>query len=95
MTTEEFREAGYKTVDWIADYYDHIEDYPVFPKVKPGEIRSMLPDHPPQKGRQYEEILQDMNTMMPGITHWQSSPQFYILLFGILLLSYEVLIFYS
>ena len=76
MTTEEFRKAGYKAVDWIADYYDHIEDYPVFPKVKPGEIRSMLPEHPPQKGRQYEEILQDMDTMMPGITHWQS-PNFH------------------
>ena len=35
MTTKEFREAGYKAIDWIADYYDQIEDYPVFPKVKP------------------------------------------------------------
>ncbi|GIS57051.1 MAG: hypothetical protein CM1200mP1_09890 [Candidatus Neomarinimicrobiota bacterium] len=76
MTTEEFRKAGYKTVDWIADYYDHIEDYPVFPQVQPGEIRSKLPEDPPQKGREYEKILQDMNTMMPGITHWQS-PSFH------------------
>ena len=54
MTTEEFRKAGYKAVDWIVDYYDHIEDYPVFPKVTPGEIISKLPEDPPQKGREYE-----------------------------------------
>ena len=76
MSTEEFRKAGYQAVDWIADYYDHIEDYPVFPQVQPGEIRSKLPKDPPQKGREYEKILQDMNTMMPGITHWQS-PSFH------------------
>ena len=35
MSTEEFRKAGYKAVDWIADYYEHIEDYPVFPQVQP------------------------------------------------------------
>ena len=76
MTTEEFRKAGYKAIDWIADYYDHIENYPVFPQVQPGEIRSKLPKEPPQKGKKYEDILQDMNTMMPGITHWQS-PNFH------------------
>ena len=36
MSTEEFRKAGYKAIDWIADYYDHIENYPVFPQVQPG-----------------------------------------------------------
>ena len=76
MSTEEFRKAGYKAIDWIADYYDHIENYPVFPQVQPGEIRSKLPKKPPQKGKKYEDILQDMNTMMPGITHWQS-PNFH------------------
>ena len=76
MSTEEFRKAGYKAIDWIADYYDHIENYPVFPQVQPGEIRSKLPKEPPQKGKKYEDILQDMNTMIPGITHWQS-PNFH------------------
>ena len=76
MTTKEFREAGYKVIDWIADYYDQIEDYPVFPKVKPGDVRSSLPTQPPVRSRKYDEILKDMDILMPGITHWQS-PNFH------------------
>ena len=76
MTTKEFREEGYKVIDWIADYYDQIEDYPVFPKVKPGDVRSSLPALPPVTSRKYNEILKDMDILMPGITHWQS-PNFH------------------
>ena len=71
MTTSEFRKQGYKVIDWLADYYENIESYPVLSQVSPGEIRSNLPDSPPAKGRNYDEILSDMDTMMPGMTHWQ------------------------
>ena len=71
MTTSEFRKQGYKVIDWLADYYENIESYPVLSQVSPGEIRSNLPDSPPVKGRNYDEILSDMDTMMPGMTHWQ------------------------
>tara|TARA_B100000902_G_C27292843_1_gene908209 strand:+ start:255 stop:1691 length:1437 start_codon:yes stop_codon:yes gene_type:complete len=76
MNTQEFRKEGYKVIDWIADYYDNIEEYPVLSKVKPGEIRNNLPKNPPQKGREFDDILKDMDLMMPGITHWQS-PNFH------------------
>jgi len=76
MTTDEFRKQGYKVIDWIADYYEHIEDYPVLSQVQPGDIRSALPGSAPQKGKPYQEILTDMDKMMPGITHWQS-PNFH------------------
>ena len=76
MTTDEFRKEGYKVIDWIADYYENIESYPVLSKVKPGEIRNSLPKDPPLKGRNYSEIIDDMDLMMPGITHWQS-PNFH------------------
>ena len=57
MTTDEFRKEGYKVIDWIADYYENIESYPVLSKVKPGEIRNSLPKDPPLKGRNYSEII--------------------------------------
>ena len=76
MTTDEFRKQGKKVIDWIADYYDQIEQYPVLSQVKPGEIRSNLPQSAPIKGRDYGDILSDMDKMMPGITHWQS-PNFH------------------
>ena len=76
MTTDEFRKQGHAVINWIADYYERIEEYPVFPKVRPGDIRASLPKMAPHKGRPYEEIIDDMEYFMPGITHWQS-PNFH------------------
>jgi len=76
MTTDEFRKQGHKVIDWLADYYEQIEDFPVLSRVKPGEIRSKLPVSAPKKGRDYNDILKDMDLMMPGMTHWQS-PNFH------------------
>lgn len=77
MTPEQFRAEGKKVIDWIADYYENIEKYPVLSKVKPGDIKKSLPDFPPQKGESLDEMMRDLNDkIMPGITHWQS-PNFY------------------
>ena len=77
MTPGEFRTEGKKIIDWIADYYENIEKYPVLSQVKPGEIKSSLPQGPPQKGETLDELMRDINEkIMPGITHWQS-PNFF------------------
>lgn len=77
MTPEEFRQYGRLVVDWIADYYQQIETYPVLSQVEPGEIRAGLPAKPPQQGESFERMLSDLETLiMPGITHWQS-PNFF------------------
>ena len=77
MTPEQFREEGKKVIDWIADYYENIEKYPVLSQVKPGEIKASLPGNPPQKGESMEDMMRDLDEkIMPGITHWQS-PNFY------------------
>ncbi|MCK3685452.1 pyridoxal-dependent decarboxylase [Maribellus sp. YY47] len=77
MTPEQFREEGKKIIDWIADYYENIEQYPVLSQVKPGEILSSLPDNPPLQGEPMSAMMKDLDEkLMPGITHWQS-PHFY------------------
>jgi aromatic-L-amino-acid/L-tryptophan decarboxylase len=77
MTPDEFRRHGHAVVDWIADYYAHIEPLPVLARVKPGEIRASLPPTAPAKGESFEAILGDIEKLiLPGITHWQS-PNFY------------------
>jgi len=77
MTPEEFRRYGRMVVDWIADYYEQIESYPVMSQVQPGDIRRALPAVPPQQGEAFEDILQDVNKIiLPGVTHWQS-PNFF------------------
>jgi aromatic-L-amino-acid/L-tryptophan decarboxylase len=77
MNPQEFREFGRAVVDWIADYYEDIEKFPVLSHVQPGEIRSYLPKDAPQEPESFGAILRDMNkVIMPGVTHWQS-PNFF------------------
>ena len=72
LTPEEFREAGYVTIDWIVDYLAGIEDQPVFPAVEPGQIRTSLPDAVPEVGEPIEDVLADVDRLIaPGVTHWQ------------------------
>jgi aromatic-L-amino-acid decarboxylase len=77
MTPDEFRRYGRAVVDWIADYYEQIESFPVLSQVEPGQIRAALPPNPPAEGEPFDQIIQDVNELvMPGITHWQS-PNFF------------------
>jgi aromatic-L-amino-acid decarboxylase len=77
MTPEEFRRHGYAAVDWVADYLARVESLPVQAQVAPGDVRRKLPDHPPEEGEPFEDILRDVDdVVLPGITHWQSPSWF-------------------
>src|SRR4029077_8188184 len=77
MTPEEFRRRGKAMVDWIADYYDRVESFPVLSQAQPGELRAALPAHAPERGESFEAMLADVERLiLPGITHWQS-PNFF------------------
>src|SRR6185437_12162773 len=77
MTPAEFRRHGRAVVDWIADYYERIESFPILSQVEPGDIRSLLPARPPEVGEAFDSILTDLEeVILPGITHWQS-PNFF------------------
>ncbi len=77
MDLESFRSNGYKAIDWIVDYLNSVEDYPVLSEVSPGQIRSVLPENPPQDGETFDVMLKDVSDLiLPGITHWQS-PNFF------------------
>ncbi len=77
MTLEEFRRHGKTMVDWIADYYQRIETFPVLAQVEPGQIRKSLPSKPPVYGEAFDTILRDVEELiLPGVTHWQS-PNFF------------------
>lgn len=77
MSGEAFRRYGRAVVDWIADYYERVEGYPVLSQVQPGRIRATLPPDPPLQGEAFEDFLRDLDTLiLPGLTHWQS-PNFF------------------
>ena len=77
MTPEEFRRRGREVVDWIADYMERVEQMPVLSQVRPGQVRSMLPESPPPEGEPFDAMMADVERIiLPGITHWQS-PNFF------------------
>jgi aromatic-L-amino-acid decarboxylase len=77
MTPDELRRYGKALVDWIADYQERIESFPVLSRVAPGEIRKRLPSQAPEHGESFEAMMRDVeDIVLPGITHWQS-PSFF------------------
>lgn len=77
MDKEEFRKYAHQMVDWMADYLEEKENYPVSPHVKPRDIFNQLPDKAPEKGEDYKVIFNDFKRIiMPGMTHWQH-PSFF------------------
>lgn len=72
MTNNDFRKSAHEFVDWMADYMENVEQFPVKSQVKPGDIKSQLPNSPPQDGEPMKDVFSDFkNIILPGITHWQ------------------------
>ncbi|HEY2906321.1 MAG TPA: pyridoxal-dependent decarboxylase [Vicinamibacterales bacterium] len=77
MTPEEFRAAGYRLIDWIADYRARTEQLPVMARTQPGDVKAQLPASPPEEAEAFESILADLDrVVVPGLSHWQH-PRFF------------------
>lgn len=77
MPAEQLRTHGHRAIDWVVDYLQKVDRYPVLPAIQPGDIRRKLPAAPPQEGEAMDRILADVDRLiMPGITHW-SHPRFF------------------
>src|SRR5438093_1210125 len=71
MHSNEFRRSGHLLVEWIADYLDHSDRYPVLSRVQPGAITAALPDAAPEDPESFAAIMADFErVLMPGVTHW-------------------------
>ena len=77
MDVNEFRRQAHKMADWMADYFENIENLPVKSQVEPLHIYNQLPSSPPVQCESMDIIFEDFkNIILPGITHWQS-PNFF------------------
>ncbi len=77
MDSDEFRKYGHEIVEWIARYYETVENMPVKARTAPGEVKGALPAIPPTGSESFDLFLKDFDEIiMPGITHWQS-PSFF------------------
>ena len=77
MPADEFRAVGYELVDWIADYFDRLEEFPVLSQIEPGWLKENLPDSPPENGEDFDNVLADIDRLiLPAVTHW-NHPNFH------------------
>lgn len=73
MSPEEFRRHGKALVDWVADYWESLDERRIVPDVAPGDIRAMLPNAAPEAGEAFADIIADLDrVVLPGLTHWQA-----------------------
>ncbi len=71
MDTADFRRHGHELVEWIADYLEYPERYPVLSRVAPGDITAALPASAPEEGEPFDTIMADFErVLVPGLTHW-------------------------
>jgi aromatic-L-amino-acid decarboxylase len=77
MSAEDFRRFGHEIVDWIANYFEHIEELPVLAQIEPGDLKAQLPTSAPSEGESMAAILADVDRLIvPALTHW-SHPSFF------------------
>lgn len=77
MSGAEFRRFGHELIDWIADYFDNIDDLPVLAAIEPGDLKAQLPVTPPEQGESMDQIVADLDRLIvPALTHW-SHPSFF------------------
>ncbi|KAK6932130.1 Pyridoxal phosphate-dependent decarboxylase [Dillenia turbinata] len=77
LDPEEFRRQGHIVIDFLADYYQNVEKYPVLSQVEPGYLRKIFPESASNNHDSIENILKDVQDyIVPGLTHWQSPNYF-------------------
>ena len=64
MNSEDFRRFGYDLIDWIADYFENIDERPVLAAIEPGDLKAQLPSEPPAQGESMEQIIGDLDRLM-------------------------------
>jgi len=67
----ELRESLSQASEWAVRYRERIEDFPVFPRVAPGDVRARLEPSPPSRPEPFDRVLADFDKkIVPGLTHW-------------------------
>ena len=71
LSRGELISQGRAMLDWIGEYLEHGERYPVLAQTELGDVRASLPASPPENGESLSDIFRDFETkIVPGITHW-------------------------
>ncbi len=70
MDAREFQQIGHQVVDLLAEYFDHIEEKPVFPDVEPQFLMKLFDEPLPQAPSPAEQVLAELEEkLLPYCTH--------------------------
>jgi aromatic-L-amino-acid decarboxylase len=70
MDAYEFREVGHQVVDLLSDYFEHIEEKPVFPDVDPKLLTRLFDEPLPETPIPAEQVLAEVQEkLLPYCTH--------------------------
>lgn len=68
---ETFRKNATLCADYVCEYIQNVTKRPVYPDVKAGYLRPLLPRLPPQQPEPFRTMLQDFHKhIIPGTLHW-------------------------
>jgi aromatic-L-amino-acid decarboxylase len=71
LPPDEFRRAMHRVADRVADYLEQVGDYPVLPRIAPGDVAAALPLSPPEAAEPIDRVLDDYERLIePNVTHW-------------------------
>ncbi|MFP5322880.1 MAG: pyridoxal phosphate-dependent decarboxylase family protein [Acidimicrobiia bacterium] len=75
---DDLRRLGEQFLDWVAAYWERVDQLPVQASVEPGQVYGSLPAGPPATGEaDLAAVLADLDeVVVPGLTHWQH-PSFF------------------
>lgn len=77
MTPDEFRDAGHRLIDWIADYRAGLDQGSVLSVVAPGEVAAAFSADPPTERSTIDDLLHDLRSIVvPGMTQVQHPMHF-------------------
>jgi glutamate/tyrosine decarboxylase-like PLP-dependent enzyme len=70
MDAKEFQTFGHQVVDLLSEYFESIEDKPVFPDADPKFINGLFEEPLPDNPEPFEELLQELQKkLLPYCTH--------------------------
>ena len=71
LPPDEFRAAMHRVADIVADYLERVGEYPVLPRIAPGDVARELPPAPPDQPEPWDALLDDyLRLIEPNVTHW-------------------------
>lgn len=64
MNTQQFKEAGYRMIDFAIQYMNTLEKREPLPHVEPGYMTKLLPPTAPEKGEGFDAIYNDIERVV-------------------------------